>query len=715
MKEIKIALAGNPNCGKTTLFNELTGSTQYVGNWPGVTVEKKDGRLRGHKDIVIQDLPGIYSLSPYSLEEVVTRNYLVKEKPDAIINIVDATNIERNLYLTTQILELNLPVVMALNMMDLIKKNGDVIDMKKLGEILGCVIMPMSALKGEGSMEVAEKAIEAAKAGKAGEYPHVFTGSVEHAIAHIEESITSYVPQEDLRWYAIKIFERDKKVMESLTFPEELRIHLEQHIEDCEKEMDDDAESIITNQRYAYINKAVSASVRKKAAKGSLSASDRIDRIVTDRIMALPIFAGIMWLMYYISVSTLGGVLTDWVNDTLFGDWITNAATNALTAAGVAGWLKGLLVDGIIGGVGTVLGFVPQMLLIFFFLAILEDSGYMARVAFIMDRIFRRFGLSGKSFIPILIGTGCEVPAVMAARTIEDERDRRMTIMLCTFMPCSAKMVIIAMITSTFFPGNIWIAPAMYFLGIAVIVFSGIALKKTAAFGGDPAPFVMELPAYHIPSLKGVLIHMWERARAFIIKAGTIIFAACVVIWFLSNFSWTMNMTDIESSILASVGGAVAWLFAPLGFGSWKGAVAIISAEMAKEQAIGTLAVLNGVAADAADTTVSAGIASMFTTMGAFSFMVLNLFDPPCVVAMATIRREMGSRKWGWIAIGYQVLMGYVLAFLCYQSGSWLFFGSAFGTGQIISAVLIAVIIYCIVRKPSKAEDDGAKMAVDRL
>jgi ferrous iron transport protein B len=431
--------------------------------------------------------------------------------------------------------------------------------------------------------------------------------------------------------------------------------------------------------------------------------------------MALPIFAGIMWLMYYISVSTLGGVLTDWVNDTLFGDWITNAATNALTAAGVAGWLKGLLVDGIIGGVGTVLGFVPQMLLIFFFLAILEDSGYMARVAFIMDRIFRRFGLSGKSFIPILIGTGCEVPAVMAARTIEDERDRRMTIMLCTFMPCSAKMVIIAMITSTFFPGNIWIAPAMYFLGIAVIVFSGIALKKTAAFGGDPAPFVMELPAYHIPSLKGVLIHMWERARAFIIKAGTIIFAACVVIWFLSNFSWTMNMTDIESSILASVGGAVAWLFAPLGFGSWKGAVAIISAEMAKEQAIGTLAVLNGVAADAADTTVSAGIASMFTTMGAFSFMVLNLFDPPCVVAMATIRREMGSRKWGWIAIGYQVLMGYVLAFLCYQSGSWLFFGSALGTGQIISAVLIAVIIYCIVRKPSKAEDDGAKMAVDRL
>ncbi len=715
MKEIKIALAGNPNCGKTTLFNELTGSTQYVGNWPGVTVEKKDGRLRGHKDIVIQDLPGIYSLSPYSLEEVVTRNYLVKEKPDAIINIVDATNIERNLYLTTQILELNLPVVMALNMMDLIKKNGDVIDMKKLGETLGCIIMPMSALKGEGSMEVAKKAIEAAKTGKAGEYPHVFTGSVEHAIAHIEESITSYVPQEDLRWYAIKIFERDKKVMESLTFPEELRIHLEQHIEDCEKEMDDDAESIITNQRYAYINKAVSASVRKKAAKGSLSASDRIDRIVTDRIMALPIFAGIMWLMYYISVSTLGGVLTDWVNDTLFGDWITNAATNALTAAGVAGWLKGLLVDGIIGGVGTVLGFVPQMLLIFFFLAILEDSGYMARVAFIMDRIFRRFGLSGKSFIPILIGTGCGVPAVMAARTIEDERDRRMTIMLCTFMPCSAKMVIIAMITSTFFPGNIWIAPAMYFLGIAVIVFSGIALKKTAAFGGDPAPFVMELPAYHIPSLKGVLIHMWERARAFIIKAGTIIFAACVVIWFLSNFSWTMNMTDIESSILASVGGAVAWLFAPLGFGSWKGAVAIISAEMAKEQAIGTLAVLNGVAADAADTTVSAGIASMFTTMGAFSFMVLNLFDPPCVVAMATIRREMGSRKWGWIAIGYQVLMGYVLAFLCYRSGSWLFFGSAFGTGQIISAVLIAVIIYCIVRKPSKAEDDGAKMAVDRL
>jgi ferrous iron transport protein B len=645
--EYKIALAGNPNCGKTTLFNALTGSAQYVGNWPGVTVEKKDGRLRGHKDIIIQDLPGIYSLSPYSLEEVVTRTYLVNDKPDAIIDIVDGTNIERNLYLTTQILELNLPVVMALNMMDLVQKNGDVIDMKKLGEKLGCVVMPMSALKGKGSMEVAEKAIEMAEKKKPGEYPHVFTGSVEHALAHIEESIAPYVPADDLRWYAIKIFERDQKVMDDLKLPKELTDHLEKHIKDCEEEMDDDAESIITNQRYAYINKVVSSSVKKKAKQGSLSVSDKIDKIVTNRVLALPIFAAIMWLMYYISVSTLGGFLTDWVNDTLFGDWITNWATNALTAAGAADWLQGLLVDGIIGGVGTVLGFVPQMLLIFFFLAILEDSGYMARVAFIMDRIFRRFGLSGKSFIPILIGTGCGVPAVMAARTIEDERDRRMTIMLCTFMPCSAKMVIIAMITSTFFPGNVWIAPAMYFLSIAVIVLSGIALKKTKAFGGEPAPFVMELPAYHIPSFKGVLIHMWERARAFIIKAGTIIFAACIVIWFLSNFSWTLQMVDIDNSILASIGGAVAWFFAPLGFGNWKGAVAVISAEMAKEQAIGTLAVLNGVAGDASDATVSAGIAGMFTTMGAFSFMVLNLFDPPCVVAMATILREMGSTKWG--------------------------------------------------------------------
>jgi len=698
--EIKIALAGNPNCGKTTLFNDLTGSTQYVGNWPGVTVEKKDGRLKGHKDVIIQDLPGIYSLSPYSLEEVVSRNYLVNEKPDAIINIVDGTNIERNLYLTTQLLELNIPMVIAMNMMDLVKKNGDRIDMDKLAETLGCEVMPMSALHGDGSVAVAEKAIEYAKNRKLGERPHVFTGSVEHALAHIEESVQDRVDAQNLRWYAVKLFERDKNVMDNLSLKKILSGHIEAHIEECEKEMDDDSESIITNQRYAYINKVVQQCIQKKTVKGNLTVSDKIDRIVTNRVLALPIFAAAMWLMYYISVTTLGSTLTDWVNDTLFGDWITNGATAWLTSVGAADWLQGLIVDGIIGGVGTVLGFVPQMLLIFFFLSLLEDSGYMARVAFIMDRIFRRFGLSGKSFIPMLIGTGCGVPAVMAARTIEDEKDRRMTIMLCTFMPCTAKMVIIAMITSIFFPHSVWIAPAMYFLGIAIIVLSGIALKKTRYFGGDPAPFVMELPAYHIPSFKGVLIHMWERARAFIIKAGTIIFTACIVIWFLSNFSWTLQMTDIESSMLAGIGNAVKWFFAPLGFGDWKGAVAVISAEMAKEQAIGTLAVLNGVAADAADAEVMAGIAGMFTAMGAFSFMVLNLFDPPCVVAMATIAREMNSRKWARIAIGYQVVIGYVLAFICYQLGSFFFYGAAFGAGQVIAFLLIVLAAYLVGRKP---------------
>ena len=699
--EIKIALAGNPNCGKTTLFNDLTGSTQYVGNWPGVTVEKKEGRLKGHKDVVIQDLPGIYSLSPYTLEEVVSRNYLVTEKPDAILDIIDGTNIERNLYLTTQLVELGIPTLMAVNMMDLVKKSGDQIDFKKLGEALGCEVVEMSALKGSGSMAAAERAVALAKSRKTGELPHVFTGSVEHAIAHIEESIQGKVSDRNLRWYAIKVFERDEKVLAELKLGDALKAHLEQHIVDCEKEMEDDAESIITNQRYAYINKVVGQAVRKKAQKGNLSTSDKIDRVVTNRILAIPIFVAVMWLMYYISITTLGGWGDDWVNDTLFGAWLPDAATAGLQAIGAADWVQSLVVNGIIGGVGTVLGFVPQMLLIFFCLSVLEDSGYMARVAFIMDRIFRRFGLSGKSFIPMLIGSGCGVPAVMAARTIENEKDRRMTIMLSTFMPCTAKFVIIAMITSTFFPRSVLIAPAMYFLGIAIIVLSGIALKKTKYFSGDPAPFVMELPAYHIPSLKGVLIHMWERARAFIIKAGTIIFTACVVIWFLSNFSWSLQMVDIEQSMLAGIGGAIAWLFAPLGFGNWKGAVAVVSAEMAKEQAIGTLAVLNGVSDAENDALVSQGIASMFTTMGAFSFMMLNIFDPPCVVAMATTMREMGSRKWGWLAIGYQAVVGYVLAFVSYQIGS-LFFGASFGAGQIVAVLVSLAVIYWIARPAPK-------------
>jgi ferrous iron transport protein B len=692
MKEqIRIALAGNPNCGKTTLFNNLTGSTQYVGNWPGVTVEKEDGVLKGHKDVTIQDLPGIYSLSPYSQEEVVSRNYLVTDRPDAIIDIVDGTNIERNLYLTTQLLELGIPMVIALNMMDLVRKNGDRIDGARLGKELGCLVVPISALKGQGCRDAAEAAINVAKAKAGQELPHVFTGSVEHAIAHIEESISERVDEKNLRWYAIKLFERDKEVLKLLALPEELWKHLDFHIRQCEKEMEDDAESIITNQRYEYVDRILTGAVVKAKRPGTLTLSDKIDRVVTNRWLALPIFAGVMFLMYYISVTTLGGFLTDWVNDTLFGDWLTNGANKALDTIGAAGWLKGLLVEGIIGGVGTVLGFVPQMLLIFFFLAIFEDSGYMARVAFIMDRVFRRFGLSGKSFIPILIGTGCGVPAVMAARTIENERDRRMTIMLCTFIPCTAKTVIIGMITATFFPHSAWIAPAMYFLGIAIIVLAGIAFKKTRYFGGEPAPFVMELPAYHFPAPKGVLIHIWERSRAFIIKAGTIIFSACVVIWFLSNFSWNLKMVDMEQSMMANIGGTLAWIFAPLGFGNWKGTVAVISAEMAKEQAIGTLALLNGVAEGAKDADVMKGIATMFTPMGAFAFMVLNIFDPPCLVAIATIIREMGSKLWAGIAIGFQVLVGYGLAFVCYQIGSALFYGAGYGPGQYVAIVVIVL------------------------
>ena len=549
---IKIALAGNPNCGKTTLFNDLTGSAQYVGNWPGVTVEKKEGRLKGDKDVVIQDLPGIYSLSPYTLEEVVSRNYLVEEKPDVILNIVDGTNIERNLYLTTQLLEIGLPVVMAVNMMDLVKKNGDKIDMKKLANELGVKIVEISALKGQGTQDAVKACLDAAKTGKTTELPHVFTGSVEHAIAHIEESIEDKVAPENLRWYAIKIFERDEKALENVELSDELKEHLEGHIVECEKEMDDDAESIITNQRYNYIQNLVSGAVKKKAKKGDMTISDKIDQVVTNRWLALPIFALIMWAVYYISVTTIGSWLTDWTNDVLFGDWITNGVTGWLESINCADWITSLIVDGIIGGVGTVLGFVPQMVLLFLLLSILEDSGYMARVAFIMDRVFRRFGLSGKSFIPMLIGTGCGVPAIMAARTIENEKDRRMTIILSTFLPCGAKTEIIAMITLCFFPGSKFIAPGMYFLGIAIVILGGIALKKARYFAGDPAPFVMELPAYHIPSAKGVLIHTWERAKAFMIKAGTIIFAMCIVLWLLMHFNFRLEYLgeDLESCAL---------------------------------------------------------------------------------------------------------------------------------------------------------------------
>lgn len=703
---IRIALAGNPNCGKTTLFNELTGSNQYVGNWAGVTVEKKDGILKGHKDVIIQDLPGIYSLSPYTLEEKVARNYLVNEQPDVILNIIDGTNLERNLYLSTQLIEIGLPVVMAVNMMDLVKKSGDKIDIKKMGEELGCEVVEISALRGKGCKEAAERAIEAAKSGRKHCLPSVFTGSVEHAIAHIEESIHDKVDKEFVRWYAIKVFERDYDATDALQLDPKTLAHLDTHIKDCEDEMDDDSESIIINQRYSYIGRIISSVLTKKHDGHAMTVSDKIDRVVTNRILALPIFFAIMTFVYYISVTTIGTWATDWTNDVFFGEYVNDAAAGLMEAIAAPDWLESLVVDGIIGGVGTVLGFVPQIVLIFFFLALLEDSGYMARVAFIMDRIFRKFGLSGKSFIPILVGSGCGVPAVMATRTIEDQRDRRMTIMLCTFIPCSAKAVIISMITSTFFPDSVLMAPAMYFLGIAVIVLAGIALKKTSAFAGDPAPFVMELPAYHIPAMKGVIRHMWDRAKGFIIKAGTIIFAACVIIWFFSAFNASMEMVDIEDSMLAAFGGAISWIFAPVGLGDWKGAVAVISAEMAKENAIGTLAVLNGVAADAEDMELMAGIAGMFTPIAAFSFMILNLFDPPCVVAMATIAREMGDRKWAALAIGFQIMLGYGMAFVAYNIGSWLFYGAAFGIGQVLAIVVSLAALWMIVRPAPKKKEE---------
>lgn len=703
---IRIALAGNPNCGKTTLFNELTGSNQYVGNWAGVTVEKKDGILKGHKDVIIQDLPGIYSLSPYTLEEKVARNYLVNEQPDVILNIIDGTNLERNLYLSTQLIEIGLPVVMAVNMMDLVKKSGDKIDIKKMGEELGCEVVEISALQGKGCKEAAERAIEAAKSGRKHCLPSVFTGSVEHAIAHIEESIHDKVDKEFVRWYAIKVFERDHDATDALQLDPKTLAHLDTHIKDCEDEMDDDSESIIINQRYSYIGRIISSVLTKKHDGHAMTVSDKIDRVVTNRILALPIFFAIMTFEYYISVTTIGTWATNWTNDVFFGEYVNDAAAGLMEAIAAPDWLESLVVDGIIGGVGTVLGFVPQIVLIFFFLALLEDSGYMARVAFIMDRIFRKFGLSGKSFIPILVGSGCGVPAVMATRTIEDQRDRRMTIMLCTFIPCSAKAVIISMITSTFFPDSVLMAPAMYFLGIAVIVLAGIALKKTSAFAGDPAPFVMELPAYHIPAMKGVIRHMWDRAKGFIIKAGTIIFAACVIIWFFSAFNASMEMVDIEDSMLAAFGGAISWIFAPVGLGDWKGAVAVISAEMAKENAIGTLAVLNGVAADAEDMELMAGIAGMFTPIAAFSFMILNLFDPPCVVAMATIAREMGDRKWAALAIGFQIMLGYGMAFVAYNIGSWLFYGVAFGIGQVLAIVVSLAALWMIVRPAPKKKEE---------
>ncbi|MDR2931768.1 MAG: ferrous iron transport protein B, partial [Oscillospiraceae bacterium] len=597
---IKLALAGNPNSGKTTMFNDLTGSSQYVGNWPGVTVEKKEGKLKGNKDVVIQDLPGIYSLSPYTLEEVVSRNYLVNEKPDAIINIVDASNIERNLYLTTQLTEIGIPVVIALNMIDIVRKNGDVIDGKKLGAALGCDVVETSALKGEGSKEVVNRAIAASKTGGS-EPAHNFGDRVEDALGQIAGLIDGKLTG-NTRWYAIKLFERDQEILKEIHLDADIRQDIEGIITECESAMDDDSESIITGERYTYIDKVIKQCVKVKNKPG-LSVSDKIDRIVTNRVLALPIFAVVMFLVYFLSVSTVGSWMTDWVNDSLFGEMVPGAIEGFLESVGAADWLSGLILDGIVAGVGAVLGFLPQMLVLFLCLAILEDCGYMARIAFIMDRIFRKFGLSGKSFIPILIGTGCGVPGIMASRTIENESDRRMTVITTTFIPCGAKLPIIALIAGALFPGSVWVAPSAYFIGIAAIIMSGVMLKKTKSFAGDPAPFVMELPAYHVPGVKGVLVHMWDRGKSFVKKAGTIILLASVLVWFLSGFSWTMQMVDTEESMLASIGRVIAPIFVPLGWGDWQATVATFTGLIAKENVVGTFGVLYGFAEVAEDGT----------------------------------------------------------------------------------------------------------------
>ena len=787
-KQIKIALAGNPNCGKTTLFNALTGSNQFVGNWPGVTVEKKEGRLKKHDDVVIMDLPGIYSLSPYTLEEVVARNYLIDERPDAILNIVDGTNLERNLYLTTQLTELGIPVVMAVNMMDIVRKSGDQINISQLSQQLGCKVVEISALKGDGVMAAAEAAIEAAKSTKTVPM-HTFSGPVEHAIAHIEEAAVHKMPEEQQRWYAIKIFERDDKVLAKLHIPEDVHQHIEADIKAAEEELDDDAESIITNERYVYIAEVIRACYRKKS-KATQSTSDKIDRIVTNRWLGLPIFAVVMFLVYWVAMVAVGAPATDWANDGLFGDgwhlfgigsaaynkvaeqygdasaivdgydayveengaapegkftyevedeetleiteetatlkdyekalatldeigdepdpadygvWVPGIPVligNALEAAGAAEWLSGLILDGIVAGVGAVLGFVPQMLVLFLLLAFLEACGYMARIAFVLDRVFRKFGLSGKSFIPMLIGVGCGVPGVMASRTIENERDRRMTIMTTTFIPCGAKVPFIAMIAGAIFGGSPWVSTSAYFIGMAAIVISGIMLKKTKMFAGDPAPFVMELPAYHWPTLGNVLRSMWERGWSFIKKAGTIILLSTIFVWFTTYFGWVdgqfqmLSEDQIDYSILAAIGGAICWIFAPLGWGNWQATVASITGLVAKENIVGTLGILYG----AGEGTVWQHIGAAFTPITGYSFLVFNLLCAPCFAAIGAIKREMNNAKWTWFAIGYQCVFAYAIALMINQFGG-LFTGHVNVIGLIFALLVLAFIIYMLFFK----------------
>ena len=696
---IKIALAGNPNCGKTTLFNALTGSNQFVGNWPGVTVEKKEGKLKGHKDVTIMDLPGIYSLSPYTLEEVVARNYLINERPDAILNIVDGTNIERNLYLSTQIMELGIPVIMAVNMMDIVEKNGDKIHIDKLAKKLGCEVVTISALKGTGIKEDADKAVQIAQKKGAAVPVHEFDKDVEAVIRTVESKLGSDIVNEQKRFFAIKLLEKDDKITEQMKSVPDVSAEIKQ----LEDKFDDDTESIITNERYVYISSIIGDCVTKNK-KNAMTTSDKIDRIVTNRWLALPIFAVVMWVVYYVSVTTVGTFVTDWTNDVLFGEIIPPAIENLLNAIHCADWLQGLILDGIVAGVGAVLGFVPQMLVLFLFLAFLESCGYMARVAFIMDRIFRKFGLSGKSFIPMLIGSGCGVPGIMASRTIENDRDRKMTIMTTTFVPCGAKLPIIALIAGALFNGASWVAPSAYFVGIAAIICSGIILKKTKLFAGDPAPFVMELPAYHWPTVSNVLRSMWERGWSFIKKAGTIILMSTIVLWFLMNFGWVdgsfgmLEAEQLNDSILASIGSVIAPLFAPLGWGDWKMAVAAVSGLIAKENVVGTFGILFGfgeVAEDGAE--IWGQLAGSLSTVAAYSFLVFNLLCAPCFAAMGAIKREMNNTKWFFTAIGYQTLLAYVVSLCIYQIGN-LFIGGGFGIGTVVAVLLIIGFVYLLVR-----------------
>lgn len=701
----RIALVGNPNCGKTTLFNGITGATQYVGNWPGVTVEKKEAKIKGRKDAILTDLPGVYSLSPYTPEEIVTRNYLLKDKPDVIINIVDATNLERNLYLTTQILELGIPTVIALNMMDLMKEGGTKIDADKLSKLLSCPIIPISALKNSGTNQLVEKAVSLATEKNRIPSPLKYPVNIEEKLDAIKEILNEVSGISNKAWYSLKLLEQDSNVVSELNLSADLNKQINDIVLSLETEYDDDSESIITSARYEIIEDIVTKAVKK--GKGVRSVSDKIDAIVTNRILALPIFAVIMFAVYYISVSWLGTIVTDWTNDTLFGETIQPAVTAWLTGLGTADWLIGLIVDGCIGGVGAVLGFVPQMIILFILLSLLEDCGYMARVAFIMDRIFRKFGLSGKSFIPMLISSGCGVPGVMACKTIENDKDRRMTAMTTTFIPCGAKLPVIALIGGAMFSGNPWIAPSIYFIGIAAVLLSGIILKKTKMFAGDPAPFVMELPNYHVPAPKGVMLHMWERVKSFLKKAGTIIFVACGVIWFLSNFGFTagsFGMVDTENSLLAAIGSVIAPIFAPLGFGDWQSAVATVTGLVAKENVVGTFGVLFGLGEVAEDAPgLLTQIALLFPYgAAAFSFLVFNMLCAPCFAAIGAIRREMVTAKWTLFAIGYQTGLAYTVALIINQLGGLLSGSLTFGIGTVIALILLALLVYLLVRPAKK-------------